>query len=139
MTPRQKIFALTVGIMLFVFIVELVRRRALKEEYSWLWLATGAGIVLLAVWYDLLLLITDLIGAVLPTTTLFLFGMLFLVLINLHYAVKISALTDQVRRLAQELAIERAQKKPADIPPEPQEDGPDGRQKSDSDFKKAGA
>ncbi len=114
MTPRQKIFALTVGIMLFVFILELVRRRRLKEEYSWLWLATGAGIVLLALWYDLLLLITNFIGAVLPTTTLFLFGMLFLVLINLHYAVKISALSDQVRRLAQELAIERAQKKPPD-------------------------
>jgi hypothetical protein len=100
--------------MLFVFILELVRRRRLKEEYSWLWLATGAGIVLLALWYDLLLLITNFIGAVLPTTTLFLFGMLFLVLINLHYAVKISALSDQVRRLAQELAIERAQKKPPD-------------------------
>lgn len=136
MTPRQKIFAITVGILLFVFIVELVRRRALKEEYSWLWLATGAGIMLLAVWYDLLLLITDFIGAVLPTTTLFLFGMLFLVLINLHYAVKISALADQVRRLAQELAIERAQKKEPKQQGDKASDDSGGREKTAS--KKAG-
>jgi len=61
----------------------------------------------LVVWYDLLIFITGVIGAVLPTTTLFLFGLLFLILIALHYSVKISALTDQVRRLAQDLAILR--------------------------------
>ncbi|MBE9592980.1 MAG: DUF2304 family protein, partial [Proteobacteria bacterium] len=40
-----------------------------------------------------------------PTTTLFVFGLLFLLLIALHYSVKISSLTDQVRKLAQKLSI----------------------------------
>lgn len=107
MPIRQKIFALTIGIAVFLFILEMVRRRKLREEYSWLWLLTGSGIIVLVVWYDLLVFITELVGAVLPTTTLFLFGLLFLMLIALHYSVKISALTDQVRKLAQELAILR--------------------------------
>jgi hypothetical protein len=105
MPIRQQIFALIVGIAISIFIVEMVRRRKLREEYSWLWLLTGFGIVLLAVWYDLLVFITEMIGAVLPTTTLFVFSLLFLLLISLHYSVKISSLTDQVRKLAQKIAI----------------------------------
>ena len=106
---KQKIFALIAGIAIFLSILEMVRRRKLREEYSWLWLLTGCGIIVLVVWYDLLVFITELIGAVLPTTTLFLFGLIFLMLIALHYSMKISALTDQVRKLAQELAILKAE------------------------------
>ena len=105
MPIRQKIFALMVCIAVFIFILEMVRRRKLREEYSWLWLLTGFVIIMLVVWYDLLVFITHVIGAALPTTTLFLFGVLFLLLICLHYSIKISTLTDQVRKLAQELAI----------------------------------
>ena len=105
MPIRQQIFALLAAIALCIFIVEMVRRRKLREEYSWLWLLTGFGIVVLAVWYDLLVFITEMIGAVLPTTTLFVFALLFLLLIALHYSVKISSLTDQVRKLAQKIAI----------------------------------
>ena len=105
MPIRQQIFALIVGIAISIFIVEMVRRKKLREEYSWLWLLTSLGIIVLVIWYDLLVFITDMIGAVLPTTTLFVFGLLFLLLIALHYSVKISSLTDQVRKLAQKLSI----------------------------------
>jgi hypothetical protein len=105
MPIRQKIFALIAAIALCIFIVEMVRRKKLREEYSWLWLLTGFGIIVLAVWYDLLVFITDMIGAALPTTTLFVFALLFLLLIALHYSIKISSLTDQVRKLAQKIAI----------------------------------
>ncbi|MCD6379036.1 DUF2304 domain-containing protein [bacterium] len=105
MPIRQQIFALIVGIAISIFIVEMVRRKKLREEYSWLWLLTSLSIIVLVIWYDLLVFITEMIGAVLPTTTLFVFGLLFLLLIALHYSVKISSLTDQVRKLAQELSI----------------------------------
>ncbi len=105
MPIRQKIFALIAAIALCIFIVEMVRRKKLREEYSWLWLITSLGIIILVIWYDLLVFITRMIGAALPTTTLFVFGLLFLLLIALHYSVKISSLTDQVRNLAQKIAI----------------------------------
>ena len=105
MPIRQKIFALLAAIALCIFIVEMVRRKKLREEYSWLWLITSLGIIILVIWYDLLVFITEMIGAALPTTTLFVFGLLFLLLIALHYSVKISSLTDQVRNLAQKIAI----------------------------------
>ena len=105
MPIRQQIFALLAAIALCIFIVEMVRRKKLREEYSWLWLVTSLGIIILVIWYDLLVFLTDLIGAVLPTTTLFILSFLFLFLISLHYSVKISSLTNQVRKLAQKIAI----------------------------------
>lgn len=107
-TPHQQVFATLTAIVVFLLIVELVRRRRLREEYSWLWLLTGAGMITLVVWYRLLLFITRLIGAGTPVTTLFLFSSLFLLVIVIHYSVIISKLTTQVKNLAQELALLRS-------------------------------
>ena len=102
---HQKIFAVVASISIFIVIIYLVKKGRLREEYSWLWLLTGAVILVLSLWYDLLLLLTNLIGAVTATTTLFIFGILFLMLITLHFAIKISSLTDQVKNLAQKLSL----------------------------------
>jgi hypothetical protein len=102
---RQKIFAIIASLLIMLLVVELVRRRKLREEYSWLWLLTGGIIILLVVWHDLLLFITHLIGAIAPTTTLFIFGLLFLMLISLHYSMQISKLSHQVKKMAQQLAL----------------------------------
>ena len=102
---QQKIFAIIASVLIMLLVVELVRRRRLREEYSWLWLLTGGVIILLVIWYDLLVFITHMIGAVAPTTTLFIFGLLFLMLISLHYSIQISKLSHQVKEIAQQLAL----------------------------------
>ncbi len=106
---HQKIFAIIASFLIMAVVVELVRRRKLREEYSWLWLVTGGMIILLVIWYDLLVSITALIGAIAPTTTLFIFGLLFLMLISLHYSIQISKLSHQVKELGQQLTILRGQ------------------------------
>lgn len=105
MTRIQQIFAVLTSLLVLAFIVELVRRRRLREEYAWLWLLTSVGMVLLASWYGLLERVSRFIGAVTVTTTLFLFALLFLLLISIHFSMVISRLSSQVRRLTQELAI----------------------------------
>jgi len=105
MTLHQKIFALVSSIILLLIILELVRKRKIKEEYSWFWLLIGLVIFILVVWYDLLLFITQLIGSETPMTTLFLFGFLFLIFVNIHYSVRISVFTDQIKKMAQKIGI----------------------------------
>ena len=105
MPLRQKIFVILISIALLVFIVELVRRRKLREEYSWLWILTGIIILILASWHNLLLYVTRLIGAALPTSTLFFLGLVFLVLIAIQFSIKISKLTDHLKNLAQDNAL----------------------------------
>jgi len=110
MTPTQRVFAVLTSVATLAFIVDLVRRRKLKEEYSWLWIVTAAGMIVLSGWYGLIERVTRLIGAVTVTTTLFLFGLLFLLVISVHFSTVISRLTTQVRRLTQEIAILSAER-----------------------------
>jgi hypothetical protein len=102
---NQKLLAAAMAVALLIFIIETVRRRKLREEYAWLWVMIGVIILVLALWPDLLALITGLLGIELPINTVFFFGLMFMVFINLHFSVKISLLTNQVKRLAQELAL----------------------------------
>ncbi|HXX34053.1 MAG TPA: DUF2304 domain-containing protein [Thermodesulfobacteriota bacterium] len=105
MPIRNKVVALVFGIGMLIIIIDLVRRRKLREEYSWLWLMTGAGILILALWFDLLKWVTHLVGAITPSSTIFLFAFLFLIFISLHFSVVISKLTDRNKELAQRYAI----------------------------------
>jgi hypothetical protein len=107
MPLRQIIFASIVSLVVFGVIIELVRRRRLREEYSALWLITSLVMVVLVLKYDWLVAVTSFIGAALPTTTLFLGSLVFLMLIAVQFSIKISALTNQVKILAQDNALLR--------------------------------
>jgi hypothetical protein len=122
MPLRQKIFAFLLAVILLVTIFELVRKRKLREEYSWLWIFTGFSILLVVWRYDLLVRFTHFIGAFWPTTTLFILGLIFLMLINLHYSVKISGLTNQVKNLSQEITLIKGELSGQSIPPEDEPD-----------------
>ena len=110
MTVQQKMFAVVASLLILIVIIGLVKNRKLKEEYSWLWLLTGAVMLILVLWYDVLLMLTHLIGAVLPTTTLFIFAILFLMCMALNFAIKISLLTDQVKNLTQTVSLMEAER-----------------------------
>lgn len=109
MPLRQVIFSLLVSFAVFGFIIELVRRRRLREEYSVLWLMTSVLMVVLVLNYDWLVWLTRLIGAGLPTTTLFMASLVFLMLIAVQFSIKISALTNQVKMLAQDNTLLRCE------------------------------
>jgi hypothetical protein len=105
MTPTQHAFAIFTSAATLLAILELVRRRKLKEEYSWLWILTTVGMLGLSTFYGLIERLSRLIGAVTVTTTLFIFGLLFLLMLSVHFSTVLSRVTQQVRRLTQEMAI----------------------------------
>lgn len=112
---KQKIFAILASLSIFISIIYLVKKGKLREEYSWLWLLTGLIMMVLVLWYDLLVFLSGFIGAVVPTTTLFIFGIIFLMLISLHSAIKISLLNDQIKNLAQKVSLLEAENSLPDI------------------------
>jgi len=65
----------------------------------------------LSVSEGLLKWVSELVGATLFTSTLFFFGLLFLMVICLHFSIRISALTNQVRKLTQSIGILDLEKK----------------------------
>jgi hypothetical protein len=104
-TTNLRIVAIAGSLLLLLFIIELVRRRRLKEEYSVLWIATALLLCLLAAWGGLLRSLTHAIGAVSQGSTLYFFGLIFALLLLLHFSLRVSQLERRVVALTQEIAL----------------------------------
>lgn len=104
---RAQLIAGLVAVLLALVVLDLVRRRKLSEEFSLLWVLASVGTALLAFWSGLLNAITRALGALYETSTIFFFGILFVLVVQIYYAVKLTALVQEVRRLAQESALLR--------------------------------
>ena len=107
MTPvRISIAATTVSVVLLLVVFELIRSRRLRERYALLWLATGAVLIVLAAWREGLNTIARIMGVrSYPPAVLFAVGLLFVILVLLHYSTVLSRLSDQNTILAQRLAL----------------------------------
>lgn len=106
--PYIQVVAIIFSVSIYIGVIDLIRRGKLKEQYSLLWLASTAVLLILSLWRDLLHRISHLAGVEYPPALLFLIAFLFLLVIVLHYSVVISDLSEKNKRLAQEIAILKA-------------------------------
>ena len=93
----------SVGLLFIV--LELVRQRRLKEEYSLLWLLTAVVLLALSLWRSSLDLIAKLMGIFYPPTALFVIGFGFVLLLLLYFSTIISQLSGENNSLTQRIAI----------------------------------
>ena len=110
MYPKQFYVSLAISLALFFLIVRLIQKGRLEISYCWLWLSVGIVAPLIVVKYDWLLWFSQLIGAVSPITTLFLFSILILFLMCLQFSLVISLQRRQIKRLTQQIAMRTEQK-----------------------------
>ena len=102
---RTQILAIISGVVLLVMVLELVRRRRLREEYSWIWLLTAIGYLTIAAVPRLIERGAVLLGSVRPTSVFTFLGLFFLFLVSIQFSVQISRLAEQTKDLAQQIAI----------------------------------
>jgi hypothetical protein len=105
MDVRIQIVAIIGAAALFFFVLELVRRRRLLERYALLWLLSAAVLLILAVWRGALEELAGLIGIAYPPNALFFVAFGFVLALLLHFSVATSRHSDQLKVLAQRLAI----------------------------------
>jgi hypothetical protein len=101
---RVQIFAIVGSALLFVFVLELLRRRRLSEPYAILWLLASVVLLVLSVWDDLLDSLADLVGIATPANALFVVGFGFVLVLLLSFSTVVSRLTRENKLLAQEVA-----------------------------------
>lgn len=118
MPIQTRIIAVGASLLVLGLVIELVRRRRLKEEYSVLWVITAVVLLVLSLWFPLLLKITNLVGAVLPSSTLFFFGLVFALLMLLHFSVRVSSMERRVTMLVQEMGLLTVADPPEEEPAE---------------------
>jgi len=105
MHQRQRVVAIVGAVAAALVVFELVRRRKLREEYSWIWIATAGVVGLLALNQPLLLTITKWIGAASSASTLFFGAIFFLLALCVQFSIRLSRLTHRQRTLAQRMAL----------------------------------
>ena len=104
-----RLMAVFFSFLLVAVVLWLVRRRALQEEYTPIWMGVALALLILSLRSDWLHAITRAMGAWTTSSALFFLGELFLVTICLNYAVRLSRASLRLKNLAQEVALLRAQ------------------------------
>ena len=100
-----RLVSLLVSGSILAFVIWLIRAGRLREKYALLWLFTAFVIIVLAASRRVLEATAFAVGIYYPPSLLFLLGLLFLLLVNIGYAVSLSRLSEGNHKLAQEVAL----------------------------------
>ncbi len=107
MPPRAKIIIILLSVTLFLFVLNLIRKRKLKIEHSILWLLVSATILIASIWNRLADGVALFLGVEYPPALFLSVAIFFALAILLHFSIEMSKLKDQNKNLTQELAIQK--------------------------------
>jgi len=97
--------AIVVSVALFFYILYLVRKRRIKEEYSLLWLFSSGVFIFFSIFRGLLEDFAGFVGIAYAPAALFLILLLAIFLILIEFSIIISKLAERNKNLAQEVGI----------------------------------
>jgi hypothetical protein len=104
---RLTVFSVVVAIAALVFVVEMLRRRRLREKYAVIWVIISIGTLVVAVFPGLLRGTAELIGIQTPSNLLFFASLIVLFAVSLQLSREVGLLEEQSRRLAEEVGALR--------------------------------
>ena len=103
------LIAAVAAIIIFVFVLDLLRRGVLKEKYAVLWLFIAGVGLFFAVFPGLLDWVGARLGVGAPVNLLFFVLGVVLVLVSVQLSYELSRHEARIRRLAEEVALLRQQ------------------------------
>ncbi|MCZ6464609.1 MAG: DUF2304 domain-containing protein [Proteobacteria bacterium] len=106
-SQATRVLAILASLGLAATVLWLVRRRSLREEYTPIWMAVAAGLMLVSFNLDIMRAMARVLGAWSAASTIFFMGEVFLLVICLNFAVRLSRASGQLRLLGQEVALLR--------------------------------
>jgi hypothetical protein len=109
MTDRVQVLALIGSVLFLVFVLELVRRRRLAEEYSALWIVSALALIGISLRRDLLDFAATWLGVYYPPAVLVLMLVAIISVASLSFSVILSRQQRQIDRLIEENAIMAAE------------------------------
>ncbi len=96
------------ALLVLTIIISLLLRRQLREKYATLWIVIGLVVLVLAVFPGLLLGLSNALGVAVPSNLIFALALVLLIGVTLHLSWELSQAEDEVRRVAEDVAILRA-------------------------------
>jgi hypothetical protein len=102
------VFTAAVGVVILLFILELLRRRQIREKYAALWIVVLAAVVPLALFPRVSDPIAHALGVASGVSLALFGGFVFLLLVCIHLSWEMSRLEEETRTLAEEIALIRS-------------------------------
>lgn len=107
MSVKLQIFLFLSTVIMFIFMIKLIKKETLQLKYSLLWIIIGVMMIILSIFPCILEYISKVLGIVTPTNTLFLIGLIFELMIVFSLTVALSKSSERVKNLSQEIALIR--------------------------------
>ena len=101
---RIEVFFLSFSVLLFIVVLEFVRRRKLLESFALLWLFVGVAGVAVAVFRGWVDSAARFVGIAAGANLFLGLGLLFLLFVSMTLSVYVSRLEERVEILAEEVA-----------------------------------
>ena len=105
MIEPVQIIALVTSLFLLGLVLELVRRKKLTEEYSFVWLICAVALLAVALGRRLLDQVALALGIYYPPAALLLVLIFFVFVASLSFSVVVSRQRQQIERLIEEAAL----------------------------------
>lgn len=103
--PIYQTLAIIGSILIILLLIELVRRRKIKENYSLLWFAVAIVFLVLSLWRESLIWLAMILGVDYAPAALFLILIMALYLLSIHFSIVISGLSEKNKDLSQEIGL----------------------------------
>ncbi|MDD7930471.1 DUF2304 domain-containing protein [Microbacterium thalli] len=97
------------AVVILAIIVTMLMRRHLREKYAVMWLVIGVAMLALALFPDLLGALAGVLGVIVPSNLLFALAVALLIGVALHLSWELSRAEEEIRRIAEEVAILRVE------------------------------
>jgi hypothetical protein len=102
---RIQIIAITISILFLLYIVRLILKGKLREEYSIVWIVCTITLVLFSFWRKGLDVVSNIMGVYSPPNLIFTAAIFAVFIYLLHLSVVVSKLQSQNKQMAQEIAL----------------------------------
>lgn len=102
---QQYIFGILAACLVLGLVIELLRRRRLRERHAMWWLLVGTATLIFAIFPSLLETIADALGFELPVNLVFFMALFTLFLVALQHSSELTFQEARNRRLAEEIAL----------------------------------
>jgi hypothetical protein len=102
---RIQYIAIVGSLVVLGFILELIRKKKIKEEFSLLWLFSGMVFLIFSFWRRGLEVLAIFLGIGYAPAALFLLLIMAIYIILIHYSVILSELAETSKTLVQEVGL----------------------------------
>ena len=106
MTVASYIFGIVVALLTLGVVIDLLRRRRLRERHAIWWLVAGVLALIVGVFPSVLDWAAALVGITVPTNLVFFVSIAVLFLVCIQHSVELTKLEDQSRTLAERVALQ---------------------------------